>query len=217
MTQALSDRILSENAEVFDAMVGHRFVRDVAADTLTAETFDRYLQIEGDFVETAIAIFGYAVAKAPDIAARRKLIAVLDALANEQIAYFERVTEARGITVEPALRNHPDVVAFGGGMLEIARDGSYPEILAAMFAAEWMYLTWNDAVAANMPSDPDLRHWVDMHVSDGFRQGAHWLKDSLDALGTELSEREKARCSEIFGRAQQLEIDFHSAAYVDGL
>ena len=214
MTQPLSDRILAENAEVFDAMVGHRFVRDVAADTLTAETFDRYLQIEGDFVETAIAIFGYAVAKAPDIAARRKLIGVLDALANGQIAYFERVTEARDITADPTLLNHPDVDAFRDGMLGIARDGTYPQILAAMFAAEWMYLTWSDSVAARMPRDPDLRNWIEMHISEGFRRGAHWLKNSLDRLDAELSEAEKAGCSRVFGRTQRLEIAFHSAAYV---
>ncbi|WP_108262490.1 TenA family protein [Mangrovicoccus ximenensis] len=213
MTDALSDRILAENAAVFEAMTSHRFVQDIAADRLPREVFDRYLQIEGGFVETAISIFALAVAKAPDMAARRKLIAVLDALANEQIAYFERVFAARGIVRDEALLAHPDVAAFGGGMLEIAETGSYPEILAAMFAAEWMYLTWNDAVAAHMPADPDLAHWIGMHVSDGFRDGAHWLKDSLDALGAELPEEAKARCSAIFGRAQQLEIDFHSAAY----
>lgn len=212
--QSLSERILSENAEVFEAMVGHRFVRDVADDCLPPEVFDRYLQIEGDFVETAIAIFGYAVAKAPDISARRKLIAVLDALANEQIAYFERVNAVRGVIPDTSLRNHPDVRAFSDGMLAIARDGTYAEILAAMFAAEWMYLTWSDLVAKKMPSEPHLRHWVSMHVSDNFRAGAQWLKDSLDQMGTDLTEAERERCSLIFGQVEQLEIDFHSASYL---
>lgn len=215
MTVLLSDRLLAENADVFQEMLGHRFVREVALDSLSPRDFDRYLLIEGAFVETAIAIFAYAAAKAPDIAAQRVLIHVLDALANEQIAYFEKVFEARGISPDPALVSHPDVAAFRNGMLAIARDGSYAEILSAMFAAEWMYLTWNDAVTAP-PSDPDLRNWVALHVAPDFRRQAHWLKDNLDRLGGAMTEAEKVRCSEIFGRAEQLEIDFHSAVYRDG-
>ena len=55
--ESLSDRMLRENAEVFARMVNHRFVQDIAANRLPAEVFDRYLVIEGSFVDTAIAIF----------------------------------------------------------------------------------------------------------------------------------------------------------------
>ncbi|MBK1671696.1 TenA family transcriptional regulator, partial [Rhodovibrio sodomensis] len=104
MSERLSDRILRENADVFAAMVAHRFTQDIAADTLPKIVFDRYLLIEGAFVETAIAIFGYAVAKTSDMGDRRKLIASLDALANEQMPYFENAFAARGIAPDPALQ-----------------------------------------------------------------------------------------------------------------
>ena len=84
----LSERMLTEEAAAFDAMVTHPFIRDLAADTLPDAAFDRYLLIEGAFVETAIAIFGYAVAKADNLQDRRKLIASLDALAHGQMDFF---------------------------------------------------------------------------------------------------------------------------------
>lgn len=213
MTERLSDRMLSENHAVFQAMTDHRFVRDIAADRLPAEVFDRYLLIEGAFVETAIAIFGYAVAKADDLGDRRKLIASLDALANEQMRYFELAFARRAITPDPALQAAPQVAAFRDGMLAIARDGSFAQIITAMFAAEWMYWTWCSAVADVPIRDPMLRDWITMHSAPDFAAQAQWLRDRLDRLSHDMTEAEKSAAVALFGKVQELEINFHDAAY----
>ena len=209
----LSDRLLADNAAAFDAMIGHRFVADIAADRLPPAVFDRYLVYEGAFVETAIRIFAYATAKAPDIAEQRHLVAVLDALANHQVAYFETTCAARGI--DPAAHDlaHPAVAAFRDDMLAIARDGAYLDIVTAMFAAEWMYRTWCRSAAAARISDPQLRQWVDLHAADDFAAQALWLRDRVDAAGPDLDEVEKSRLSSLFGRVLKLEAAFHEAAY----
>ncbi|MCO6710967.1 hypothetical protein, partial [Streptomyces sp. CHA3] len=90
----------------------------------------------------AIAIFGYAVAKAGDLQDRRKLIASLDALAHGQMDYFRDAYARRGLAPDPALQADPRVAGFRDGMLAIARDGDFADIITAMFAAEWMYWTW---------------------------------------------------------------------------
>lgn len=213
MTEQLTDRILAENAQVFEAMVSHRFVRDIAADTLAPEVFDRYLLIEGAFVETAIAIFGYAVAKSSDIGDRRKLIGSLDALANEQMPYFEAAFARRGIAPDPALQAEPRVAAFREGMLEIAREGDFTAIITAMFAAEWMYWSWCLAVSQAPMRDPMVRDWVEMHAAPGFAAQARWLRDRLDALGQVMTPAQRDEAVRVFGHVQQLEIEFHSAAY----
>lgn len=213
MGEALSDQILRENAGVFDAMVNHRFVRDIMADSLPKSVFERYLVYEGAFVDTAIAIFAFATAKAETIEQKRWLIGVLDALANGQIAYFETAFAKRGI--DPAVHDLgcAEVVAFRDGMLGIARDGEFLDIVAAMFAAEWMYWTWSKQAATHAISDPMLKEWVDLHAHDDFRAQAQWLKDQLDDAGRSLDARERTRLSGIFARAQHLEIAFHDAAY----
>ncbi len=215
MGETLSERILRENEAVLAAMVGHRFVRDIAADSLPREVFERYLVYEGAFVDTAIAIFAHATAKAETIAQKRWLIGVLDALANQQVAYFEKTFAARGIDPSAFDTATPKVAAFRDGMLAIARDGGYLDTVAAMFAAEWMYWTWCKAASERRISDPLLREWVDLHAHEDFAAQALWLKAELDAAGPRLGEAERARLSAIFGRAQQLEIDFHAAAYGD--
>ncbi len=214
MTESLSEQILRENRDVFDAIISHRFVEDIKADQLPAEAFERYLVYEGAFVDTAISIFAYATAKAKTMAQKRWMISVLDALANQQIAYFEKTFAARGIDPGAHDTGRPEVAAFCDGMLAIAHDGGFLDTVAAMFAAEWMYWTWSKAANERTISDPLLKEWVALHAEPEFEAQARWLKAVLDEAGLRLDPAERARLSAIFGRAQQLEIDFHEAAYL---
>ncbi|APO78428.1 TenA family protein (plasmid) [Rhizobium etli 8C-3] len=213
MRQSLSDQIIRENRSVFEAMVGHRFVEDIKAGRLSKEVFDRYLVYEGAFVETAISIFALATARAETIAQKRWLIDVLHVLANQQLAYFEKTFAARGIDPAAFDVDRPEVANFCNGMLEIARSGSFHDTIAAMFAAEWMYWTWSSEAAEFRIDDPLLKEWVDLHAHEGFAAQARWLKAELDLAADRLDRAERSRLSSVFGRVQQLEIDFHDAAY----
>ncbi|KQX44948.1 MULTISPECIES: TenA family protein [unclassified Ensifer] len=212
--ETLSEQILRENATVFEAMVNHRFVEDIVMGRLSPQVFERYLVYEGAFVESAISIFAFAAAKAETIEQKRWLIAVLDALANQQIAYFERIFAERNINPGTYDLNVAEVDAFRTGMLDIARNGGFLDTVAAMFAAEWMYWTWSKRAARSSFADPHLKEWVEMHADDEFAAQAKWLKKELDVAGDALEASERKRLSAIFGRAQQLEIAFHDAAYV---
>ncbi|CAM3067995.1 TenA family protein [Paracoccus nototheniae] len=209
----LSDRMLAEQAQAFDAMLVHPFVRDLAADRLPDAAFDRYLLIEGAFVDTAIAIFGYAVAKACDLDDRRKLIGSLDGLAHGQMDYFRDAYAGRGLAPDPGLQADPRVAAFRDGMLAIARDGDFADILTAMFAAEWMYWTWCDAHRCARLADPIRQGWIDLHAAPEFQAQARWLRDRVDRIGTTLPEDRQTALIALFGHVQRLEVSFHDAAW----
>ncbi|MFN3526232.1 MAG: TenA family protein [Paracoccus sp. (in: a-proteobacteria)] len=213
---SLSARMLADEAAAFDAMVAHPFVRDLAADRLLDAAFDRYLLIEGAFVETAIAIFGYAVAKARDLDDRRKLIASLDALAHGQMDYFRDAYARRGLAPDPDLQADPRVVAFREGMLSIARDGDFADIVTAMFAAEWMYWTWCDAHRHAALRDPMRQDWIALHAAPEFRAQAHWLRERVDRIGADLPADRQTALVALFGHVQRLEIAFHDVACPDG-
>jgi thiaminase/transcriptional activator TenA len=206
----VSDKILAANRGGLDQMLTHRFIKEIRADKLEREFFHRYLAYEGPFVTTAISIFAHGVTKAPDIATQRWLIGVLDALANTQVPYFEEITARRGIA--PVLALPEAVTAFDTGMLEIARTGSFAEMLTAMFAAEWMYWTWCKEASTHHISDPDLRAWIDMHADDAFAEQALWLKSAIDTYS---DDSQTEHLSAIFGRVTALEYAFHSAPYED--
>lgn len=213
MAETLSEQMLRENQPVLDAMLSHRFVEDIRADRLPKAVFEGYLVFEAAFVDTAISIFAFAVAKAATINQKRWLIDVLDALANQQIAYFEKTFAKRHIDPAGFDTSIAEVAAFRDGMLAIARDGPYLDTVAAMFAAEWMYWTWSKDAARHPIGDPLLKEWVDLHAHEDFAAQALWLKSELDAAGEALSPAERSRLSAVFGRVQALEIAFHDAPY----
>ena len=212
MSGSLSQRLLDDNRDVWDAMQAHGFVRDIEADRLPAAVFERYLVFEHRFVETAILIFGHAMLKAPGIAQRHRLIGVLHALSTEQLALFDRVFAALGIAPAAPGQALPTAVgAFDQGMLRMAEEGSYCDVVAIMLAAEWMYATWCARADAAPISSPEMRRWVALHAEPGFLGQVAWLRAEIDACVVDADAT--ARLSAGFRRALELEIAFHGAAY----
>jgi thiaminase/transcriptional activator TenA len=207
-----------KNQSVWRAMIEHRFCRDFAADRLPEAAFLRYLRFEHTFVRAAISIFAYALAKAPTAADQDHLIGVLGALAGEQEDYFRHTFARLGVDPEPlSLAALPEAArALHDGVLAIAERCSFAEILSAMLAAEWMYLTWCEQAHARAPRREACADWIRLHVEPGFRGQVAWLQQRLEQLGPSLSPTFQARCVEHFGRVLTLEIAFHEAPYAEG-
>ncbi len=212
---ALSDEILKSSTDVWDRMQACRFVADIEADTLDPEAFRRYLVHENMFVETAILIFGYMLVKAPDLETRRRVVRILKALSEDQIAYFHDTFEALGMTESEwrDLEMPAAVAAFRDGMLATAAHGTYAEIVASMFAAEWMYWTWCMRASAGTISDPLVREWVELHTGQDFTSQASWLREQLDQAGEHMDEPARQRVARLFRNVLELEITFHDASY----
>jgi thiaminase/transcriptional activator TenA len=207
---ALSQRIRGANRDVWVEMQTHRFVVEIEADRLSAATFKAYLIYECDFVETAMLIFGHMLVKAPGLPERRWLAGVLQALAVDQITYFEGAFAAVGVTREDRDQSlPPSVFAFREGMLGIARDGSYLDGVVIMLAAEWMYATWCSRAAKRKISNPILKQWVELHAEPAFLAQADWLRGQIDAA----DPAQQRALGQHFRRALELEIAFHSAPF----
>jgi thiaminase/transcriptional activator TenA len=151
--------------------VTHRFCRDMATDRLPKAAFVRYLRYEHAFVRAAISIFAYALAKAPTAADQDHLISVLVGLSGEQEDYFRSTFARLGLDPEPlAPEALPEAARrLRDGVLALAASGSFPEILAAMLAAEWMYLTWCADAHARGPQREAPARWIRLHVEPAFR------------------------------------------------
>jgi thiaminase/transcriptional activator TenA len=211
------DWLRAVNRPAWDAMVGHRFCRDLATDRLPETAFVRYLRYEHAFVRAAIGIFAYALAKAPTAADQDHLIGVLVGLAREQEDYFRRAFAGLGLDPGPLDPKTLPEAARGlrDGVLALAASGGFPETLAAMLAAEWMYLTWCEEADAQSPQGGAPADWIRLHIEPNFRDQVDWLMSRLDQLGPSLPAEQQARCADNFGRVLALEIAFHHAPYAE--
>lgn len=205
----ISDLILEDNGDVLGRMLDHVFITSLTNGTLPEGAYHRYLVYEGAFVETAISIFAFATAKAPDLEARRWMVGVQDALVREQIPYFDAYYARFRIDTDIPMPR--DVCAFDEGMLKIAQEGDFLEIVTSMFAAEWMYWTWCSRAARADIADPHIRQWIDLHADSSFEAQARWLKFAIDRYA---EPGDRPRLSALFGHVTELEISFHTAPLI---
>ena len=209
---ALAEELRAVHAAPFEAMLEHRFVREMTEDRIEPEIFRRYLVQEGAFVRTAMRVFALALAKAPDEADLDRLARIVHALATTQSDYF--IEAAGGAPTETVMP--PEAAELGEVALGIAASGSFVEILSAILAAEWMYLDWCTAAAARERATGWRKAWIDLHLEPDFKDQVAWLRQRVDTLGAGLDAVTRQRCHTAFGRMLRHEIAFHDAAYGPG-
>jgi thiaminase/transcriptional activator TenA len=210
-----SERLRAQAQTTWEAVLGHRFFREVAADTLEDRVFARYLRIEYGFVDTAASALGYAVGKAPGFRERRHLGLNLHALVTDQEQFFVSAFERVGLAADLRAGLPPQGLAapLHELILNVARSEGYEEILACMLGAEWMYLTWCSQANATPSGRSAVSDWVALHAGGRFAEGVYWIRAEIDARAPALSAPRQARLHALFEQALAAEIPFHTAAY----
>jgi len=201
---------------VWDAALQHKFFLEVGADTVGDDVFRRYLRVEYGFVDTAARCLGYAVAKAPSFAERRRLAFGLHGLVTDQQDYFMTAFERAGLP--PGERNAVPPDAQSRGLhdlfLRTAETEGYEEIQACVLGAEWMYLTWCSTAHRTHARRPVIADWVALHAGGAFAEHVAWVRAELDVHGPTLSQERQDRLRQLFAETLQAEMTFHDAAYV---
>ena len=210
-----SERTRAQSDRTWNAILGHRFFREVATDTVDDRVFARYLRIEYGFVDTAARALGYAVAKAPSFQERRRLGLGLYGLAIDQEQVFVDAFERMGAPANERTALPPQGAALPlhALFLKVAETDGYEEILACTLAAEWMYLTWCSTANRSPSSRGYIRDWVALHAGGAFAEHVAWVRSEIDDRGPALTAARQAHLSALFEEALEAEIAFHDAAY----
>jgi thiaminase (transcriptional activator TenA) len=212
---AFSEQMRDKARGTWDAILGHRFFREVATDAIDDRVFARYLRIEYGFVDTAARVLGYAVAKAPAFQERRRLGHGLYGLVTDQEQFFIDAFARMGAPVNERTGLEPQGLALPlhALFLEVAETEGYEEILACVLAAEWMYLTWCSAANRSPSSRHYVRDWTALHAGGAFADHVAWVRSEIDDRGPALAASRQARLAALFEQALEAEIAFHDAAY----
>jgi thiaminase/transcriptional activator TenA len=194
--------------------VGHRFARELADDTLPDAVYAHYLVQDYVFIDSLARLLGHGVASAPEMAAMSRLAGFLAALTSAENDYFLRAFEALGVAEATWSAAEPDpvIARFGEVMLGAAREG-YPEILAVLLPAEWIYLSWAMAHKDAAPERFYLAEWIALHTLPEFEAFVNWLREETDRHGPQLPPARQERLAELFTEIAELEVAFFDAAY----
>ena len=209
-----SDELRTACAATWNAAVGHRFVDELWAGTLDDAVLARYLVQDLQFLDAFVALLGAAVATAGRTAPRLVLARQLGLVAGDEDDYFTRALDELG--VPDAHRATPVLAAPTRGFLDLMRtarrSADHGIVLTVLLVAEWLYADW---AARDAPTPPRPLHaeWIDLHRGPAFTAWVGFLREEVDRVATTAGEAGRARISEVFRQAVELELAFFDAAY----
>lgn len=208
--------MVSGHAELWRATTRHRFTGALADDTLEEAVFRRYLVQDFAFIHALAGLIGFAVGRAPDYAAKKRLAGFLGVITGDETTYFERSMAALGI--DEATRDNPPeapVTAALRAEFEAASEASYADILSVFVPAEWVYLDWASHAAdkGKAPSRFYYAEWIDLHSIAPFQDFVAWLKAELDREAAALDGAGRSRLAGRFRRILELEVAFFDAVF----
>lgn len=195
----------------WSAAVGHRFVQELCAGTVSDAVMGTYLIQDHRFIDSFLALLGAAVATADSFAARLRLGRFVGVISGEENTYFLRSFNALGIS-ERARTTPPDSVPTAGFkaiMREAAATRSYVAALSVLSVAEWIYLEWAMRAPRPLPQRFEHAEWITLHDNPDFRDLVGFLRSELDRVGP----TEEAVSRDFFSRTVALERAFFDAAY----
>lgn len=211
---SFSAQLRAATASTWDAAVGHRFVDELWSGALPPAVLTRYLVQDHQFVDAFLALLGAAVAGADRAAPRVRLARQLGLVAGPENDFFDRALGSLGVP-EPD-RTGPQLLAPTIGfraLMDEARAGAYPDALAVLLVAEWLYLDWATRPGVAVPEQPIHAEWIELHRGPDFESWVEFLRAELDRVGDELPEPRREQVAALFVRAVDLELAFFDAAY----
>ncbi|TSJ63823.1 TenA family transcriptional regulator [Starkeya sp. 3C] len=210
-----SERLRDENADDWNAAVGHRFVDEIFRGTVAPDVMRRYLTQDYQFIDGFVALLGMTIATADRFESRIRFAQFAAMITSDENTYFQRSFDALGVPA--AEREHPVLTApttgFQALMKEAAASRHYASCLAVLTLAEWLYLSWADRPGALPPADFIHAEWITLHNNDGFRGFVTWLRGELDRVGAAEDEPGRAVATAFFRRAVVLERAFFDHIY----
>jgi thiaminase/transcriptional activator TenA len=202
------------SADVWDAAVDHRFVRELFAGVIDDRVLADYLVQDYQFFDTFLSMLGACVAYADDVPAKLRFAQQLGMLASDEDGYFQRAFD--DLDVVELRRTAPELtattVAFRAVMTEATTSRSYPQLLVVLVVAEWLYLEWGEREAPMPPLDLHAG-WIELHRGASFRAWVQFLVDELNRAFPAHDPLETEHLTATWRRVVDLELEFFDTCY----
>ncbi|WP_214371294.1 TenA family protein [Pseudonocardia sp. H11422] len=208
-----SEELRASTATVWDAAVGHRFVDELWQGTLPRDVLTRYLVQDNQFLDSFVALLGAAIAGSGRGEPRLRLARQLGLVAGPENDFFARAFDA--LDVPAADRTRPELLPPTAGFIahmdDVRENGRYPDQLAVLLVAEWLYLDWATRPGADLPVDPIAREWIELHRGPAFEEWVGFLRTEFDKATADLGTPHRQAVTAHFTHTVDLERKFFEA------
>ena len=215
MTQ-FTDELRQSAAPIWEADLGHPFVRGIADGTLPTEKFKFYLIQDYLFLLDYSRVFAHGVIKAPDEATMALFSQLLNETLNTEMDLHRGYCEKFGISAAEMEQAPvaPTTHAYTRHLLSVAQSGTLADIIAGVLPCQWGYAEIGTTLAQQGGSpEPLYQEWIEMYASEEFLALGKWLRSLLNELTAESSSTEKERLKRHFLFSSRYEYLFWEMAW----
>ncbi len=196
----LSDELRAGVESIWETVVTHPFVTEIADGSLDRERFYVYVDQDYLFLRDWATLLSLATARAPDFDAAREIVGFLHLGLGGEEGLFQEAFRERGISQKAVagLQYLPTTQNYSGYLRTLAYEGTFTEVVATLLAVEWPYLTWAQPAEeiGRKPSGRYYQTWIDIHTSPGMSRFMSWLRSLVDESAPTAVQQD--RLQEIF-------------------
>ncbi len=211
----LSDELRAGVESIWETVVTHPFVTEMADGSLDRERFYVYFDQDYLFLRDWAILLSLATAKAPDFDAARELVGFLHLGLGGEEGLFQEAFRERGISRKAVagLQYLPTSLNYSGYLRTLAYEGTFTEVVATLLAVEWPYLDWAQRAeeAGRKPGDRYYQTWIDIHTSPSMSGFVSWLRSVVDESAPTAAQQNKLQG--IFRDVLRYEYQFFEMAY----
>jgi thiaminase/transcriptional activator TenA len=199
------------------AILNHPFVTGIGDGTLDVEKFKFYVRQDYIYLVDYSRVLALASARAQDLDTMSRFARLLNETLNTEMDLHRSYCAQFGITAEEleGTRAAPTTRAYTGFLLNVAHQGSYPELAASFLPCQWGYWEVGNYLARKgVPREAPLySQWIQMYISPEYKSLADWARSLVNRLAEQAGPAEAARMEEIYLTACRYEYLFWDMAY----
>jgi thiaminase/transcriptional activator TenA len=154
------------------------------------------------------------IAKAPTFLDANALNQFLRGILTPENDLFLRAFAELGVSTQEATATSASRVtqAFGDFLVRTSLEGSFADIVTALYVTEGTYLDWGSRLleAGKQPQQPVYREWIAIHGPQVLGTFMAWLGQHLESVEP---AGQRARSERIFRTALRYEYLFWEEAY----
>jgi thiaminase/transcriptional activator TenA len=200
-----SESLRAASADLWDAAVGHTFVRGLADGTLDEAAFQSYIRQDYLFLIDYGRLLSLGAARAPRLPWMRRFAALASSVLETEMSLHREFAARWGVRDLSAVRVEPATAAYCDFLLRVASLGDFSELAAAVLPCMWTYA---EIGSGSTPTADRYREWFDMYASPEFASLAGWARSIVDEVDGDVD-----RMSAAFASSCAHEVRFWDAAY----
>ena len=211
------DDIEARTLEMRQAILSHPFVTGVGDGTLSLERFMHYVTQDYAYLIEYSRVLALASARATDLETMGWFARLLDETLNVEMDLHRSYCAEFGIT-EAELESTeaaPTTIGYTSYLLQVAHQGSFAELVAALLPCQWGYWEIGTHLAEQgEPADAPLYcAWIQMYTAPEFADLARAVRDLCDRIAETAGPAERERMAQAYITSLRFENLFWDMSY----